>query len=237
LDLPGEKDMTTLTRFVPIGETPTARDKADLAKSTRKIKELQKEIDRNYYDYGLELLEVQGRELYRAGKFTSFNDYLKNGIQESRTQAYKYIRIADNFGREAALKYGVEKLDAALTFIIATPEDESPDDIPDLEIPVTTKTGRLLRKSMEDVTIRELKDATQEVNQREQAKKLRKQPGSKPADQFLELARKLLDDAQLESTKVVVEPGEKEPKVSVHNIKLVNAWRTFLVLAKAAKKL
>jgi hypothetical protein len=147
----------------------------------------------------------------------------------ARSTAYKFIRIATVFAEKAALTIGSEKLEVALRYIDATPEDETPEQIPSLKVPVVTKGGRTRRKPLAEATIAELKQATRRAHEKGRASS--DESADADAQSFLERARGQLDRANLEETRIHLRSG----KVSVSGVDFGNAWRTFAILAKVAR--
>ena len=87
---------------------------ATLHQQAQRIRSLSKRLDRNFYEVGEILAEIQRLELHVAKGYSSFEAFLDREIEIGRTTALRLIRIAHTFLREMAYDYGIERLTTAL---------------------------------------------------------------------------------------------------------------------------
>lgn len=153
---------------------PHAAAKEALNQATTAITRMQKDASRNVWAIGRRLSQVAELKLYQAGGFDTLEAYVEAKLKITRQTAYQYVRVAEAFSEEVAATFGPEKLDRALRYIAATPEDEKPSDIPELRIPVPADDGATAHtKAFADVTVSELRRATQAAAETKGAKKAR----------------------------------------------------------------
>jgi chemotaxis protein histidine kinase CheA len=100
-------------RIPPEAEQIKARV-ATLHQQTSRIRALSRRLDRNFYEVGEILAEIQRLELHVAKGYSSYEAFLDREIEIGRTTALRLIRIAHTFLRETAYDYGIEKLTTAL---------------------------------------------------------------------------------------------------------------------------
>jgi hypothetical protein len=125
------------------GKKPLATGgRGTLDRLTSEIIELKGHTGKNLYDLGTRLARVREEELWRAGDFESFEEYLERAVDVSRSTAYKLVRIAREFNRMIAERYGVEKLDLGLRYLDHTPADERPGDLLAADIRIRDERGR-----------------------------------------------------------------------------------------------
>lgn len=94
---------------------------------TSEIRRLRTDCDGHFYDIGLHLLEMS--RLYPVGGFTTLDEYIAEAVELENRQAYKTMRVARNFSRDLAARFGITKCEAWLRYIDATPEADTPLDI------------------------------------------------------------------------------------------------------------
>ncbi len=87
---------------------------ADLHLRTSKIRALRKKLDKNFYEMGLLLAEVQRLELHEAKGFSSFEAFLDREVDLPRATSLRLIRITHTFQRETAYDFGIDRLATAL---------------------------------------------------------------------------------------------------------------------------
>lgn len=86
------------------------------------------DLARDLWRMGDALREIQYAELWRDDH-DSFESWLASFAVTGRSTAYKAMRVAEVFGEEMAVRFGTEKLDAAVTYLSATAKDEEPGDV------------------------------------------------------------------------------------------------------------
>ena len=149
---------------------PAAAAKAALDRATQDIKKLQKGSSKNAWAIGRRLVQVAELELHKARGFARIDDYAEKQLKISADTAFLYMRVAEAFSETMTVTFGTEKLDRALRYIAATPEEEKPSDIPKLKFRVPSEDGKgSVNKSFEQVTIADLRRAV--VQERAGAKK------------------------------------------------------------------
>lgn len=135
------------------------RPRDELRRLTREILQRKARIGRDLYGVGVRLISIQARELWRADGYPSFEAYLAQAIDISRTHAYRFIRIAENFNAEIAARYGVTKLESALRYLATTSADEAPGDLLAAEIRIRDDDGRFRALSLHEATAAQIDEA------------------------------------------------------------------------------
>jgi hypothetical protein len=115
--------------------------------------------------------DMRDDELWRAGGFSSFDDYAERGIDVSRTTAYKLMRVAREFNAAIAERYGVEKLDLGLRYLDGTPADERPGDLLASQIRLRDERGRWVTVPFHRAKTREIRDAIALLDDSRQARR------------------------------------------------------------------
>src|SRR5437870_4182327 len=116
-----------------IGKTAA---KAALEATTLAIQKLKQNTAKNFWTIGRRLNAISELGVHQIAGYDKIEDYTTSVLEIGRFAAFQYMRIASSFGQSIAALYGPEKLDRALRYIAATPEDEKPSDIPTLPIRV-----------------------------------------------------------------------------------------------------
>jgi hypothetical protein len=195
---------------------PAAAARAALDRATKDIKKLQKSASRNSWAIGRRLAQVAELELHKSRGHSSIDAYAEKELKLTRDTAFLYMRVAQAFSETLAATYGTEKLDRALRYIAATPEDEKPADIPKLKFPIPSEDGKTVQnKSFEQVTISDLRRATE--HQRSGSKKA---PKKKPRPKWLdEEAAIALESGNTALDKVVGANAGKTADVTVRKVR------------------
>ena len=220
-----------------------ARSKADrpkkasrLDRKTAKIHEYMAEVGRYFYKIGKALAEVRDGRLFLE-KHGTFDEYLSSEVSIARSTAYKFIRIATTFQEDVAERVGVERLEASLGYLDATPEDDSPDDLPGMKIRVKTADGTLVKPIL-DASLRDIEQATKEVLARNRARVALAHGGAGQDDvtAFLENVRAVLGKANDEITRVSAtwSSTEETHLVRIDRVRFGNLWRTLSMIANVA---
>jgi len=137
------------------------QDLAELKALAQKIIEARSHAARNAWKIGMHLARIRREELWRAGGYENFTDFLIRGIDCSRASAYRYLRIAEHFNAEIAERYGIDKLRLVLRFMAMTPADERPGDIFNVQLRVRGKDGRFRSLSVHEATATQLEEGIQ----------------------------------------------------------------------------
>lgn len=124
---------------------------------TGEIRRLAVDCDGHTYQLGVHLNEMSGG-LYAAGGFDTLKHYIEEALPLKSNQALKAMRIARNFAAEDAGRYGIEKCDAWLRYIDATPEADVPADLRVARIPVLRPDG-VTHVPAADATVTEIEAA------------------------------------------------------------------------------
>ncbi|MEM9691527.1 MAG: hypothetical protein AAGA56_03205 [Myxococcota bacterium] len=108
---PGSARATLRT---PDGAEEIKSKVAELHNLTSKVRTLRKKLEKNFFEIGELLAEVQLKELFEAKGFSSFESFLDREIDLPRTLSLRLVRISHTFQRETAYDYGLDRLTAAL---------------------------------------------------------------------------------------------------------------------------
>lgn len=108
---------------------------ADLHNALQQIKALRKNLHKGFFDIGTVLREIQGKRLFEAKGFGTFEAFLERETAElGKTTALRLVRIASLFQKEAALELGMDRIFMALMSIEAgdgvTPDARTSGKIP-----------------------------------------------------------------------------------------------------------
>ena len=137
------------------------QDLAELKALKEKIIEARSHAARDAWSIGVHLARIRSEELWRAGGYENFTDFLTRGIDCSRASAYRYLRIAEHFNAEIAGRYGIDKLRLVLRFMAITPAEERPGDIFTVQLRVRGKDGRFHSVSVHEATATQLEEGIQ----------------------------------------------------------------------------
>jgi hypothetical protein len=175
----------------------SAKDERDaLAREAAIIKKLRKDVDKNAWQIGRRLTQIASLDLHKAAKFDKLEDYAQATFGFSRTATFQYMRVAAAFSEELAATFGIEKLDRGLLYIAKTPEAETAKDIPTLHVRVPDAKGAVKQKAFAEVTVPELRAATQhEQAVHGKPKKTKKSADLDPYSKELGAANRALDRA------------------------------------------
>jgi hypothetical protein len=98
----------------------TGREKRSrLSMLTRQILERKGQIGRGLYEIGTRLAHIADDALWEAAGYETFEDYLLEEVQFSRSTAYRLMRISRAFNGRVVARHGVEKLDFAVRYLRA----------------------------------------------------------------------------------------------------------------------
>ena len=92
----------------------------ELDAAVKKIDTLRTNLAGNSYDIGAVLLDVHGRELWKARGHDSFKAFVEKEVSLSRKTVYQLMEVCKQFDRPTAIKLGAKKLS-----LIATIDDET----------------------------------------------------------------------------------------------------------------
>jgi len=133
--------------------------KERLARTTAEIARLKGQVGKGLYEIGRLLDRVQREELWREGDYPTFEEYVAEAVDMSRTSAYQFMRIARHFNAEIAKRYGASKLEAAIRYLEVTPVEERPGDLMAAQIRVRGERGRYRLMSLHEATAQQIAEA------------------------------------------------------------------------------
>jgi len=87
---------------------------SQLHQQVSKIRSLSRRLDKNFYEVGLLLAEVQLQDLHVAKGYSTFEAFLDRDVDIGRATALRLIRITHTFLRDTAYDFGIERLTSAL---------------------------------------------------------------------------------------------------------------------------
>jgi hypothetical protein len=109
--LPGSARATIRT---PVMAEDIKKKIAELHNVLGQVKQLRKNLAKNFFDIGVILRDVQARKLYEAKGYGSFEAFLEREIDLGKTTSLRLVKIGGIFQKEAAVEMGLDKLVAAL---------------------------------------------------------------------------------------------------------------------------
>ena len=134
--------------------------RAALDRATRNLKTLCKSQYANAWRIGRALLQVSELNLHQARGFTTLDDYASKLLDLSRDTTFQYMRVAEAFSESVVGAFGPERLDRGLRYIAATPEQETPAQLPMLKVRTRTADGAVREKDFAEASIDEIRAAT-----------------------------------------------------------------------------
>ena len=134
--------------------------RAALDRATRNLKTLCKSQYANAWRIGRALLQVSELNLHQARGFTTLDDYASKLLDLSRDTTFQYMRVAEAFSEPVVGAFGPERLDRGLRYIAATPEQETPAQLPMLKVRTRTADGAVREKDFAAASIDEIRAAT-----------------------------------------------------------------------------
>jgi hypothetical protein len=141
-------------------ESALIAQRDNLSRLTHEIIEAKGRAALALYEMGVRLLHVHEQELWRAGRFDGFGDYLARAVDVPVSSAYRCIRFARHFNRQICARYGVDKLEAIVRYERVTAAKERAGDLLAAEIALRKENGRYTKKSLHLATAGEINAAT-----------------------------------------------------------------------------
>jgi len=133
---------------------------AALEAHTQRILAAKGRLARDFYEIGTRLAEIRHEGLWEAGGYDGYDDYLRRAVDIPASSAWRYVRIAAEFNAEIAARYGVEKLDALISWMNATPAAELPGDVFAKKIRIRGASGRFQQVPVPKARAAEIREAT-----------------------------------------------------------------------------
>jgi hypothetical protein len=133
-----------------------AAAKKALAREGAHIAALGKNVAANAWQIGRRLLQIAELGLAEPAGYASPQDYAEQVHGIARSTAFRYMRVAAAFPEVLVRASGVDKLDRALAYIAATPEDETAKDVPSLKVRVLGEDGEVVVRPFADVSVKDL---------------------------------------------------------------------------------
>lgn len=102
------------TLRAPQGAEQLKAKVAELHNALIRIRGLRKNLDRGFYDLGVELDRIERGKLYEAKGYTSFETFADRELDLGKVVAQKLSRVPTVFVKQAALEHGMPAVLAAL---------------------------------------------------------------------------------------------------------------------------
>lgn len=136
--------------------TATEEETVVLERAPVEILRLKRALVDNFYKLGYWLKEVRDESLYRAHRHATFEAYLAKEVDFSRQYAYGLIRIVERLAPQFAITLGVEKAEAVVAYLDATPKEETQAEALRLTIPVA-RAGKRMLVPFEKASVKEIR--------------------------------------------------------------------------------
>jgi len=99
--------------------TPAAADDikhkvAHLHHALAQIKQLRKNLNKNFYDIGLVLKDIREVKSYSAKGYSDFEAFLEREIDLGKVTSLRLVKVCTTFFKEAATELGMDRVFAAL---------------------------------------------------------------------------------------------------------------------------
>ena len=111
---------------VPIGSEDIKAKIGELHNALVQIKGFRKNLNKGFYDIGGILKEIQGRRLYEAKGYGTFEAFLEREIDLGKTTSLRLVRVVSTFLKEAALEVGMDRLFNAIIALDTVNEGDQP---------------------------------------------------------------------------------------------------------------
>jgi hypothetical protein len=87
---------------------------AHLHHALAQIKQLRKNLQKNFYDIGLVLKDIREVKSYSAKGYSDFEAFLEREIDLGKTTSLRLVKIVHTFFKDAAVELGMDRVFAAL---------------------------------------------------------------------------------------------------------------------------
>ncbi len=111
---PGTTAVPRLTVRSPEGADELKQKIGALATATAQIRNYKRALNKNFFDIGLILKDIDERKLYEVKGYGSFEAFLEREIDLGKQLGLKLSRAVYVFQREAAVEAGLERVSAAI---------------------------------------------------------------------------------------------------------------------------
>ncbi len=183
---------------------------------TQSIVRRKKRIAEEFYDLGLELVELKRKGYYRkVYGYPTLSAFLDGFGLYSSTQARKLMKIVQSMTRERAIGLGVEKAYASVVLVEATPESDTAEEI-------FARGRKVSGKKPAKASVRDFVEETKAVRARAKPRKVRSEKERLEAatvDSGVSKLRALLAKVGLE--RVTIKLGEDEAVIRISRSQLV----------------
>jgi hypothetical protein len=112
--LPGSARATIRT---PQGAEDIKQKIGLLHNALTQIKSLRKNLGKGFFDIGIILKDIQGRRLYEAKGFGTFEAFLEREMDLGKNTCLRMLRASQTFQKDAALELGMDRVFAAIAAI------------------------------------------------------------------------------------------------------------------------
>lgn len=92
-------------------EAGLAAQEGELAEALTQLNTYKRDLVACAYDIGLVLKDIQTRELWKARGSASFKEFVEREVGLSRTTAYRYMQLTQEYDRQTFLEIGPKKLE------------------------------------------------------------------------------------------------------------------------------
>ena len=134
--------------------------RAALRTITAQVQTLKGRAAAVLYELGTLLRRVEDEELWRAGGYAHFSDFLDRGVDIARSTARRAIDVTRHFNLDVAERYGFDKLARGLRYVEATGKVERPGDLIAADLRRRDARGRYFAVPFHEATGRQIDEAT-----------------------------------------------------------------------------
>lgn len=135
---------------------------------------------------GESLRQIRDRELWVAGGFSSFTDYLDREAATGRQFSYKLMKVAEQFNVLIAERYGIDKLNAVVAYINLTEVEERAGDALAADIRIRDESGQFAVVPLHTATTEQIRAASKLVRDDKARERL-------PAPSVVQAAKRIAD--------------------------------------------
>ena len=149
---PKSTKSTQASALVIKAEAAEAARTALAQKLVADIKRLVGKVARDFWELGRALKTMRDKKLHAALGYDSFEAMVDGEKLVSDTLAYKLITVVENVPKREAVRLGYEKAAALVSYVKATPEDDSAAELAKADALIGGK--RVSKSSVRDLEAR-----------------------------------------------------------------------------------